>query len=274
VTPVTPKTLLLDLLRVAPASVPVRGLCAVGELFGLEENAMRVALTRLCARGLVHSDERGSYRLAPPAAVLSRWVDAWREGERRMRPWQGEWLAVWHPRGGRGPRDRSLRALGRLGFREGRPGLWLRPDNLRAPRRELEVALHQLGLVADAALFVARDFPPTLVAEWLRALWPLAELREGWRRSLGRLETSRARLDSIARERALRESFLVGGEAIRLLALDPLLPDEILDGADRRRLHEAMVAYDRAGRAIWKRLLEAPALAGVPTHVRVHQEAS
>ena len=51
------------------------------------------------------------------------------------------------------------------------------------------------------------------------------------------------------------ESFELGGNAIRQLALDPLLPDALLPGRERELLLETMLRYDRAGRACWSRFL-------------------
>jgi phenylacetic acid degradation operon negative regulatory protein len=254
-----PKHLLLDLLRVSPRPIAVRQLVAVGALFGIAGSAIRVALTRLVASGLLASDERGSYRLAAEADPVSRWADSWRQGERRLVPWTGDWLCLWHPRGGgRGERARSHRALARLGFREGRDGLWVRPDNLRAATGQLERQLAQLGLAAGAVLFVGRGLPDAVVAGWVDDLWPSQTIAGQQRRALRAIEASRARLPRLARGRALVESFRVGGAAILALARDPLLPDEIAPGRDRRRLTEAMRDYDRRGRAIWSRVLELP----------------
>jgi hypothetical protein len=50
----------------------------------------------------------------------------------------------------------------------------------------------------------------------------------------------------------MRESFLIGGEGIRQLVLDPLLPEPIVASAERRALAEAMQAYDRIGRRAWQ----------------------
>ncbi len=262
---VRPKSLILDLLRVSEHAVQVSNLVAVGSLFGFEGNAVRVALTRLVAGGLVESDERGSYRLAPGALPMARLIDRWREGEGRLAPWAGDWLAVLHPRGGgRRGRTDSLRALGRLGFREGRARLWVRPNNLRADAFE---DLRALGLADGAETFVASGFGAATEAEWRKQLWPLAELRRDLRATLRELERSRERLPSIPRDDALVESFLLGGRALRLLATDPLLPDEMLDGSNRRQLTKAMKAYDRAGKRLWLHHLTAPAVA--PTHLAV-----
>jgi phenylacetic acid degradation operon negative regulatory protein len=265
---VSPKTVLLDLLRVTPRPIPVRSLVAVGELFGFESNAMRVALTRLVRRGLVESDERGSYQLAPGASPISRLVDRWRDGDRRVRSWKGDWLCVLHPRGGgRAARKESGRALHRYGFREGLPGLWVRPDNLRVDRDVLRDELTELGLMSGAELFTGSGFAAALTDGWARSLWDLAALRKSYRAARRELDRSRQRLASIPPEDALVESFLAGGRAIRVLALDPLLPDEILAGDDRRALTDEMREFDRLGKSFWNKQLDAPALDGAPTHL-------
>ena len=71
----TAKSLILDLLStLRRGSMPVRALVAAGSFFGIEENALRVALTRLLARGLVERDERGQYRAGSRAGALDRWI--------------------------------------------------------------------------------------------------------------------------------------------------------------------------------------------------------
>ena len=44
---------------------------------------------------------------------------------------------------------------------------------------------------------------------------------------------------------------MVGGKAIRTLALDPLLPAELLPGSEREDLVDALSLYDRLGRNYW-----------------------
>ena len=47
------------------------------------------------------------------------------------------------------------------------------------------------------------------------------------------------------------ESFSLGGDVLRQIVLDPLLPEPIVPALERRRLGEAMRRYDRLGRACW-----------------------
>jgi phenylacetic acid degradation operon negative regulatory protein len=80
-------------------------------------------------------------------------------------------------------------------------------------------------------------------------------LRRSYRRSLADLAASTRRLGTLAAERAMVESFLLGGRVIRELVLDPLLPEEICPGDERRALVESLRGYDRAGRLAWATLL-------------------
>ncbi|MGB5812431.1 MAG: hypothetical protein WBG86_17970, partial [Polyangiales bacterium] len=158
--PLTPRQLLLGLLRVAPTPLPVRDLVAVGQLFGFEQNAIRVALARLVHRGLIGNDN-GVYGPTASARHVGRWVETWRQGDKRLRPWKRQWLCVLQPGGlERTPRRRSTQALERFGFRLGAPRLWVRPDNLRADRDDVEVELVELGLAEGAEAFVAHGFSP------------------------------------------------------------------------------------------------------------------
>lgn len=254
--PLTPKSLLLDLLRVArPASVPVGALVGVGQLFGITGNALRVALARLAARGLVESDERGSYRLAPSSRGVAEHVEEWRRGDARVREWDGAWLAAWLPRGSaRGARRQSARALGMLGFAEGLAGLHVRPDNLPGGVQAARERLSALGLERDAEILVARDLDVALVARWKKQLWPLARLERGYSHALQQLQRSSPRARSLPLDQAVVETFRVGGNAIHVLATDPLLPAEILRPDKRRELTAAMIEYDVVGRDVWARL--------------------
>jgi phenylacetic acid degradation operon negative regulatory protein len=258
---VSPRSVVLNLVRVsAQEALPVSRLVAVAHLFGFTENALRVAVARLVGDGLLESDERGSYRLGPSAAPVQAHVEDWRKGDARMRPWKGEWLAVaLGTKVERARRRATLRALSRLGFQEGLAGLWLRPDNLVASVAETVERLRSLGLEDGAQPFRARDFGDALSVR-LRGLWPVRELAQGYERSLRDLQRSLRKLPVMPRQTALVQSFLLGGEAIRVLATDPLLPEAILSGEKRRELTELMLRYDAVGRRIWRGFAERPEL--------------
>jgi len=259
--PVTPRSVVLNLVRVTQRSVSARQLLTIGGLFGFNANAMRVAIARLVADGRLESDERGSYRLAPAAAILHQHVEEWRRGEARMRSWRDEWLAVALPTGAaRATRRTSLSALSRLGLREGLPGVWVRPDNLQQPYDHTTERLRGLGLEDGAELFRARDFSAQTQERFASELWPARALQRGYETALKNLERSLAQLDGMPRETALVQSYLLGGEAIRVLATDPLLPEPIMAGATRAALTEAMLRYDAVGHALWRDFATKPDL--------------
>ncbi len=267
----TPRTLILDLLStVRRGSMPVRALVAAAELFGIEENSLRVSLARLFAAGSVERDERGRYHLARMETPLKQQVLGWRELESRMvDAWRGDWVAViGAPQGRRGAGRRSARALELLGLRALRPGLAVRPDNLVDGIDALRD--RYLGLSAPTRSEKKRgattpDAAPPVVArlsevaeldiDRARALWDVAELEREYARQLETLTESASRLDSLAPSEAMVESFLVGGRVLRTLNVDPLLPEPIVDAAARRALVEAMLQYDRVGRAKWSLFL-------------------
>jgi hypothetical protein len=82
-------------------------------------------------------------------------------------------------------------------------------------------------------------------------LWDTGRLLSDCRELTARLERSAARLATLPAAEAMRESFELGGEGIRQLAVDPLLPDQIAPASDRRALLDAMCHYDLLGRRCW-----------------------
>ena len=251
------KSLVLDLLSTLPGrAVQVRGLVTAGTLFGIAENSIRVALARLFEAGLVVRDERGSYRLGDAAVTVTEQVRAWRRATPAVTAWDGRWLGV-HTgglaRADRGRLRTRTRALEFLGLEELSPGLVVRPANLPGGVTAVRERLVALGLEPEAPVFLAELDAATDARA--RGLWDARALVEGYRRSRLQLERSESRLASLPPERAMTESFLVGGRVMRQLALDPNLPESIVPHDERDALIAAMRRYDRAGRDCWKPFL-------------------
>ncbi len=250
------KSLAIDLLSTMPPRYPV----AVGALvrgaavLGIGENSMRVALARLRARGLVESDERGLYRLSSFAEPVNRRVRSWRSIEQSVSQWAGSWLALEMSGLPRGDRKRSrlrLRALRLLGFEALTPALQIRPDNLEDGVGDIRERLMTLGYAPAPTLFKLSDLDSDLEAR-ARSLWDVSALESGYRTSREQLLKSIARLPSLSKTEAMAETFRLGGEAVRRIVLDPLLPESIVDIRARRALVNAMRRYDRIGREYWK----------------------
>ncbi|HEV7731097.1 MAG TPA: PaaX family transcriptional regulator [Candidatus Binatia bacterium] len=252
------KSVVLDLLSTLPrGSMPVGTLVAAGALFGLAENAIRVTITRLLSSGLVERDERGQYRLGARTGAVSTQVASWRRLADRTRVWDGGWIAV-HTAGlaraDRAAGRQRSRALHFLGLRELSVGLAVRPDNLAGGIDATRARLYALGLDATAPVFVVRDLDDAITRR-AHALWPATSLVAEWRTTRQALERSERQLPQLPLERAMVESFLVGGRAIRQLVLDPLLPERIVPAHERDLLVATLRRYDRLGRTVWATFL-------------------
>jgi len=68
---------------------------------------------------------------------------------------------------------------------------------------------------------------------------------------------SAKRLPRLNPREAMAESFVLGGEAIRRIVRDPLLPEELLPSGERRAFVDTLRDYDRIGRACWRPFMEA-----------------
>jgi phenylacetic acid degradation operon negative regulatory protein len=213
------------LLGMRPPRLAGQRLVRATERFGFTENATRVALSRMVAAGELDLGE-GTYALR--GALLDR--QRQQEAGRRpvVRSWDGTWvLAVTGVTGEARPAVqravvRRRLAAGRLA--EWREGVWVRPDNLVAPRPQIADCAWVLG---------ARPEGPALPD----GLWDL----DGWARRARALMTG---MESVVPSAATPEpSFRLAAAVVRHLRDDPLLPPELLPdgwpGTDLR------VAYDR-----------------------------
>jgi phenylacetic acid degradation operon negative regulatory protein len=272
-------SLVLDLLSaVGERPVPVRALVRVAELFGLTENALRVALARLVSDGKVERNERGSYGLGAAAQPVQRRVTSWAKMEDRVVAWHGGWVAVHTAgveRGSRAETKRRQRALEFSGMRELATGLYVRPDNLEGGVAAVRAELRDLGMPSNALVGALRDLDAETEAR-ARGLWKADALDEACRVTTARLKKSGQELFDLPIEQAVVECFLLGGRAIRQLAFDPLLPEPIVEPALRRGLVEEMRRYDGAGRRIWRKFMVAqgaPALESLLTFRNVGRAA-
>lgn len=253
----SPKRLVLDLLS-SGRSVPVAASVKAATWFDIPPNRLRVALTRLREAGMVEAVERGVYRLGARAVGINRRVAGWRERESRVARWDGTWIAV-HvghlTRSDRAELRLRERAFRFVGLREIHADLWLRPDNLRGGVEQFRQDLGELGV--HAALCATMTELDPAAEQRARGLWATDALNRSHEEMRRALEKSLRRLPSLADDAALRETFLMGGEAIRRIVLAPLLPEPLVDVASRRALVASMRRYDRTGQRLWHRLYRA-----------------
>jgi phenylacetic acid degradation operon negative regulatory protein len=231
--------------------MPVRALTAAGELFGIEPGSIRVALARLCRRGLVENGDRGSYRLGPAATAVTTRIRSWRLAESQTTSWNGDWLMVARSDDGNRNRNRrSQRALDLFGFMEFRTGVWIRPDNLRGSVNAARQALLELELDETSVVGILTALAPADRSD-AEELWEPLELEDRYRNTLRTLDESLARTARQTFEQSLAETYLVGSEGVHTVVFDPMLPAPLVDVTTRRARLEALLAYDRLGRKLW-----------------------
>jgi len=207
------------LLGAHPAWASVAELIRLTSDFGIKEQTLRVALTRMVsADDLVRSDD--GYRLAERLLARQRRQDA--AIDPRTRTWDGSWTTVVITTVGAGARTRAeLRNdLMQNRFGELREGLWLRPDNLRVQIPD-EIA-------TNARIMRSRDADPAGLAAML---WDLP----AW------ASTGQRLLDEIATGTEVPARFVAAAAIVRHLLTDPVLPPELLPqcwpGDDLRRAY-------------------------------------
>lgn len=206
--------------------------------FGIREQTLRVALTRMVSAGdLVRSED--GYRLSDRLLARQRRQDG--ALDPRTRDWDGTWTTVVITSVGMDPRVRAAmrNALQDSRFGELREAVWLRPDNLDdALPAEVE------GRVR--VLHARDDNPGQLAAQ----LWDL----DGWSATGHRL------LAEMASASDIPGRFAVAAGMVRHLLADPVLPDELLPsgwpGAQVRRAYVDFAA-ELVARRDDERLMEA-----------------
>ncbi len=203
--PLTARSAVLStLLGAHPPRLPARGLVKVGELFGIAEGTIRVALSRMVAAGdLVQVD--GDYELTARLARRQARQDQSRVPA--VRPWSGDWEIAVVTADRRPPAERTAfrQTMAGLRLAELREGTWLRPANLARP------------LAADGVV-VLLGRPVEDPASLAATLWDL----DGW--------AARARALHAALDEAtdLPESFILAAAVLRHFVADPLLPARLL----------------------------------------------
>ena len=131
----------------------------------------------------------------------------------------------------------------------------MRPDNIETNIAAIRQRLHSLGLEPQAVVCGCSSFDAATEAA-IDALWDGTALNHGYRATQQRLQDWLAGAAHLPTAQAARESFFLGGAAIRQLLYDPLLPEPMVDGALRQAFIDSVHAFDDTGRAIWNRFYD------------------
>ncbi|MFC4859318.1 PaaX family transcriptional regulator C-terminal domain-containing protein [Actinophytocola glycyrrhizae] len=203
--PLTARSAVLStLLGAHPPRLPARSLVRVGELFGIAEGTIRVALSRMVAAGdLTQVD--GDYQLT--SRLRDRQARQDQSRSPSTIPWNGDWEIAVVTAARRSPAERTAFRTAMTGLRlaELREGTWLRPANLVRERP---------GAVVEQCTFLSGR-PETDVTG---TLWDLP----GWAARARELESA---LDEAT---DLASTFILAAAVLRHFLADPLLPPELL----------------------------------------------
>jgi len=154
------------------------------------------------------------------------------------------------------------RALALVGLQDLDGSLHVRPDNLVGGAATIRQRLTGLGLATQAPVFAATELDPALDAR-ARGLWQGMTMSAAYARTRHKLQAWLTTAPDLEPEVAARESYLLGNDAIRQLIYDPLLPEPLVDTAERRAFTDTVIAFDEAGRKIWRTLLPGMAASGL-----------
>lgn len=258
-TSITANDLILDLLATHEThELSVAALCRAGAVFGMTEQSVRVALTRLVRQGKVSNRARGLYAWNPAGSSLFRDVESWLGKEQRAVAWSGNWAGILDagvPRRHRVAWRRHELAVELRGFQPFSEGLRLRPDNLEGGIDTLRCEIGALGLAPGAIVLGIHGLSPADDRR-ARQLWNAEALRAGYTKMHAWLERSEAKLDRLPPQAAAAETLLLGRTVIRHIVRDPLLPEELLPGGERQALIERMRSYQVRAREIWLSILQ------------------
>ncbi|MGK0437351.1 MAG: phenylacetic acid degradation operon negative regulatory protein [Paracoccaceae bacterium] len=255
---VSPRGLVMSLFNAPETSTLTIGqLIIAAGLFEIEATTIRMTVSRLIKEGLIASIRRGVYQTGKNAEKLNSEIRSWRTADKKTKHWNGDWLMALTNHLGRSNKTRlqsMVRALELYGFVEIEVGVWIRPANLRQNLNQLNSSLVNIGLDSQAYLISLSEVALERQQEW-HSNWPVAKLSAGYEKIIKHLDSSLNRLKKMSSQDAARESLVVGESAIRLINLDPLLPKEIIDTTQFRKLVRTMIAYDKVGHAHWQSFL-------------------
>jgi len=225
-------------------------------LFGVSENSARVAMARLVAEGQLKSAGRGIYTLGKQAAFTGQDIQGWNNRLTATCAWNGNFYAVFTAHLGRSNRKQlQLRekALALLGFREFEQGLFLRPANLNLGLAGIQEKLLAQGVEKTVLAFEMKPASPAQTS-LIQKLWDIRKLEKLYLSHTKKLNDWMQGYSRMKLEKAARDAYLVGSQAIYEVRRDPLLPAEWINAAARQQFFESVLRFDETGTRVWREL--------------------
>jgi phenylacetic acid degradation operon negative regulatory protein len=207
----------------------VGSLVRVAAEFGVTQNALRSAVSRMTSEGWLSARRAGGrprYRLTQRALALidegtARIYGRHREG------WNAQWLLVSYslPERRRGQRDRLRQGLSFLGFGALGNGIFVSPHDLRVEVRDL---ILRCGVERDVTMHYGALEWPREPGALIERAWDLSEVERRYRDFVREIRGQLADESRLDDREAFRRRFLLTHAFRRFPFIDPDLPDELL----------------------------------------------
>lgn len=247
--------LVLDLLAAHGAELSSQVICEAGQLLGHRESTTRVAMTRLLVGKKIRRTARGMYVLDHAGLTLADALNTWSQELHDEIAWRGDWVAVHDAAVTRSDKTswrRHQLALSLRGFAAFQHGLQLRPCNRAGEAHAERSRLKALGLARQARVFLLSHLEAS-DAHHASTLWPVQELSARYKAMRDALTTHLKMLPCLPREKALKETLLLGRAAVSQLVRDPMLPPELMHSAARDALVGTLHEYKLGAHDVWAR---------------------
>jgi phenylacetic acid degradation operon negative regulatory protein len=211
------------LLGTHPPELPVSALVALGGEFGIAAGTVRTAVSRMVAAGELAASDHGY-------ALTGRLLARQREQDigRTLTPtdWDGHWWVVTTLDARRTAPDRREFRTAMQGAKLGelRPDTWMRPTNLAVSSERADI------------IVTRGDLDRTRSAELVETLWDLPALDRQAHDLLDGLDGIAAHLESDASGAGIAPGFTVLAACLRLLRVEPQLPEELAGSGAARAL--------------------------------------
>lgn len=248
----------LTLMNAMGGTASVARLLRATDILGVEQGAVRMALTRLKSKKVLENPRRGVWSLSADGHSTRGYVDAWRIIQSRVMSWdEHSWVA--YRASGSFQDTASGRARARttriLGMRQWQHNLWVRPNNLVAEVVGLRARILAQADSQDDLVFLIQGLSQS-DATTIRGLWDVSGLEAQYVSCVERMNAARSAAKEQSLDLAARNVYEVGDSVIRTLAIDPLLPADMIDTSLRAECIEVLRSFDVFGRHLWRQVLE------------------
>ncbi len=244
-------TLYGDYVRHRGGEIGIGSLISLLSNFGLSENSIRSAVSRMCRSGIlrVRRVKSKSYYSLTDEGLLLMHKGERRIFERRLSQWDGFWNLVVYfiPEENREARDRLRRELTWMGFGPLTTATWISPHDLTD---EVGEVANSLNIKPYMQIFKTTTAGANNAADIVSRCWDLQKIHARYSSFISeykkKTNTFQKRLDS--QEPVLPSEYFVQRFELmedyrRLPYLDPGLPEELLPKNWLRA--EAMNLFDR-----------------------------